>query len=94
MARSKAKKIENMRGSGHFWRDRCRKTVMRREAHAQVKMEVAMLKMCTPLLRQAHFQHKVYTGHHSVITFGRSDVEKVHGVAALSTFSKSDRSLE
>ena len=45
-----------------------------------------MLKNCTPLWREAHFQVKMYKAHHSRTTFGSSDVEKVHAVVARSTF--------
>ena len=41
-------------------------------------LEVAMLKKCTPLWREAHFQVKR-------TTFGSCDVEKVHPVVARST---------
>ena len=72
-------------------------TPLWREAHLQVKMykthlvlgallEVEMSKKCTPLWREAHFQVKMYKAHHSRTTFGSSDVEKVHAVAARSIF--------
>ena len=44
------------------------------------------MKNCTPLWREAHFQVKMYKTHHSRTTFGSWDVEKVHAVAARSTF--------
>ena len=70
--------------SDHFWKDRCRKTFMRREAHVQVKMlkntlgEVGMWKNCTPLWHeaQAHFQFKTYKTHHSRTTFRSSHMSK------------------
>ena len=49
-------------------------------------LEVEMLKKCTPLWREAHFQVKMYKTHHSRTTFGSWDVEKVHAVVARSTF--------
>ena len=49
-------------------------------------LEVEMLKKCTPLWREAHFQVKMYKTHHARTTFGGSDVEKVHAVVARSTF--------
>ena len=49
-------------------------------------LEVAMLKKCTPLWREAHFEVKMYKAHHSRTTFGSCDVEKVHAVVARSTF--------
>ena len=45
-----------------------------------------MLKKCTPLWREAHFQVKMYKAQHARTTFGGSDVEKVHAVVARSTF--------
>ena len=45
-----------------------------------------MLKKCTPLWREAHFQVKMYKTPHVCATFGGSDVEKVHAVVARSTF--------
>ena len=45
-----------------------------------------MSKKCTPLWREAHFQVNMYKTHHCWTTFGRRDVEKVHGVVARSTF--------
>ena len=44
------------------------------------------MKNCTPLWREAHFQVKMYTTHHSRTTFGSWDVEKVHAVVARSTY--------
>ena len=45
-----------------------------------------MLKKCTPLWREAHFQVKMYKAHQLRNTFGSCDVEKVHAVVARSTF--------
>ena len=45
-----------------------------------------MLKKCTPLWREAHFEVKMYKTHQVRTTFGGSDVEKVHAVVARSTF--------
>ena len=45
-----------------------------------------MLKKCTPLWREAHFQVKMYKTPQLRTTFGGSDVEKVHAVVARSTF--------
>ena len=44
------------------------------------------MKNCTPLWREAHFEVKMCKTHHSRITFGSWDVEKVHAVVARSTF--------
>ena len=45
-----------------------------------------MLKKCTPLWREAHFEVKMYKTHQCRTTFGSCDVEKVHAVVARSTF--------
>ena len=45
-----------------------------------------MLKKCTLLWREAHFEVKMYKTPHVSATFGGSDVEKVHAVVARSTF--------
>ena len=44
------------------------------------------IKNCTPLWHEAHVQVKMYKTHQVRTTFGSSDVEKVHGVVARSTF--------
>ena len=49
-------------------------------------LEAEMLKKCTPLWPEAHFQVKMYKTHHGRTTFGSWDVEKVHAVVAWSTF--------
>jgi len=41
-----------------------------------------MLKKCTPLWREAHFEVKMYKTYHVRTTFGSWDVEKVHAVEA------------
>ena len=45
-----------------------------------------MLKKCTPLWREAHFQVKMYKAPQLRTAFGSCDVEKVHAVVARSTF--------
>ena len=45
-----------------------------------------LLKKCTPLWREAHFEVKMHKTHHYRTTFGSWDVEKVHAVVARSTF--------
>ena len=45
-----------------------------------------VMKNCTPLWREAHFEVNMYKAHHSRTTFGSCDVEKVHAVVARSTF--------
>ena len=47
---------------------------------------VRMLKKCTPLWREAHFEVRMHKTPHVRATFGGSDVEKVHAVVARSTF--------
>ena len=49
-------------------------------------LEVEMLKNCTPLWREAHFQVKMVKTPDVRTTFGRSDVEKLHAVVARSSF--------
>ena len=49
-------------------------------------LEVAMWKKCTPLWRGAHFEVNMYKTPQLRATFGSCDVEKVHAVAARSTF--------
>ena len=44
-----------------------------------------MWEKCTPLWRKAHFEVKMYKTPRVRATFGSSDVEKVHVVAARST---------
>ena len=81
--------VQNTPWSDHFWKLRCRKSARRCGAKHISKskctkhlssgplLEVQMLKKCTPLWREAHFQVKMYKTHHSRTTFGGSDVEKV-----------------
>ena len=90
--------VKNTRGSDHFWKLRCRKSARRCGTKHISKskvlktdglgplLEVEMLKKCTPLWREAHFQVKMYKTHHARTTFGGSDVQKVHAVVARSTF--------
>ena len=94
----RSEKVQNTSASDHFWKLRCRKSAPRCGAKHISKskctkhtrfgplLEVEMLKKCTPLWREAHFQVKMYKTHHARTTFGGSDVEKVHGVVARSTF--------
>ena len=90
--------VQNTTWSDHFWKLRCRKSARRCGAKHIFKskctkhtsfgplLEVAMMKKCTPLWREAHFQVKMYRTPHGRTTFGSSDVEKVHAVVARSTF--------
>ena len=45
-----------------------------------------VMKNCTPLWREAHFEVKMYKAPQLRTTFGSRDVEKVHAVVARSTF--------
>ena len=75
--------------SDHFWKFRCRKSARRCGAKHILKskctkhrnfgplLEVEMLKKCTPLWREAHFEVKSVKNWRSRTTFGGSDVEKV-----------------
>ena len=68
-------------GAKHIWKSKCTKHTI-----LGPLLEVAMLKKCTPLWRETHFQVKMYKTPHVRATFGGSDVEKVHTVVARSTF--------
>ena len=90
--------VQNTPFSDHFWKLRCRKSARRcgakhiskskctKHTRSGPLLAVKMLKKCTPLWREAHFQVKMYKTHHSRTTFGSWDVEKVHAVVARSTF--------
>ena len=90
--------VQNTPASDHFWKLRCRKSAPRCGAKHISKskctkhqmfaplLEVRMLKKCTPLWREAHFEVKRCKTPHVRATFGGSDVEKVHAVVARSTF--------
>ena len=90
--------VQNTPASDHFWKLRCWKSTRRCGAKHISKskctkhtrfgplLEVEMLKKCTPLWREAHFQVKMYKTHQVRTTFGSWDVEKVHAVVARSTF--------
>ena len=81
--------VQNTPWSDHFWKFRCRKSARRCGAkhiskskctkHTNVGplLEVEMLKKCTPLWREAHFQVKMLKTLGVRTTFGGSDVEKV-----------------
>ena len=91
-------KVQNTPFSDHFWKLRCWKSARRCGAKHISKskctkhtilgplLEVEMLKKCTPLWREAHFEVKMRKTHHGRTTFGSCDVEKVHAVVARSTF--------
>ena len=66
----RSENVQNTRGSDHFWKLRCRKSARRCGAKHMSKskctkhtmlgplLEVEMLKKCTPLWREAHFEVK------------------------------------
>ena len=90
--------VQNMSGPDHFLKLRCRKIARRCGEKDILKwkctkhcmfgplFEVEMLKNCTPLWREAHFQVKMYKTLHSRTTFWSCDVEKLHAAVARSTF--------
>ena len=89
---------KKLRGSEHFLTLRCWKMARRcGEKHILKSkctkhyilgplFEVEMLKNCTPLWREAHFQVKMLKNWHAQTTFWSSDVEKLHAAVARSTF--------
>ena len=91
--------VQNTPCSDHFWKLRCWKSARRCGAKHISKskctkhtmlgplLEVKILKKCTPLWREAHFQVKMYKTPGVRTTFGGCDVEKVHAVVARSPFS-------
>ena len=93
----RSQNVQNTTCSRHFWRFGCWKSARRCGAKHISKskctkrhmfaplLEVRMLKKCTPLWREAHFEVKMYKTPHVRATFGGSDVEKVHAVVARST---------
>ena len=80
--------VQNTTCSRHFWKFRCRKSARRCGAKHMSKwkctkhwgfgpfLEVQMLKKCTPLWREAHFQLKMYKTLHVRATFGGLDSKK------------------
>ena len=100
VARSKfrSQNVQSTPWSDHFWKLRCRKSARRCGAKHILKskctkhtmvgplLEVEMLKKCTPLGREAHFEVKMLKTPGVRTTFGSWDVEKVHAVVARRTF--------
>ena len=86
----RSQNAENTSVSEHFWKLRCRKRARRCGAKHISKskctkhhmfaplLEVRMLKKCTPLWREAHFQVKKYKTPHVRATFEGSDVASLH----------------
>ena len=89
--------VQSTRGADHFWQLRCRKGarlcgakhILRSKCtkHLSVGrlLEVEMSKKCTPLWREAHLEVNMLKTLGVRTTFGSSDLEKVHAVAARST---------
>ena len=94
----RSQNVQNTPASDHFWKLRCRKSARRCGAKHISKskctkhtrfgplLEVEMMKKCTPLWREAHFEVKMYKTHQLRTIFGSWDVEKVHAVVARSIF--------
>ena len=97
---SKKCKAHQHSRSDHFWKLRCRKSARRCGAKHISKskctkhtmfgplLEVEMLKKCTPLWREAHFEVKMYKTPHVRTTFGSSDVVSRGRRKGLCTLSK------
>ena len=97
-AHFEVKKYKAHQCPDHFWKLRCRKSARRcgpkhiskskctKHTMYGPLLEVEMSQKCTPLWREAHFEVKMLKTPHVRATFGGSDVEKVHAVAAQSTF--------
>ena len=74
--------VQNTSTSDHFWKLRCRKSTRRCGAkhisksectkHTNIGplLEVEMSKKCTQVLREAHFQVRMYKTHQHRTTFG------------------------
>ena len=81
-------KVGKSRNTVFFWRfvaPEGRKVgSLKRRVRSQLARWV--MKNCTPLWREAHFEVKMYKTHQLRTTFGSWDVEKVHAVVARSTF--------
>ena len=82
----RSQKCKKLTVSDHFWKLRCRKSARRCGAKHMSKskctnhhmfvplLEVRMLKKCTPLRREAHFEVKMFKTLGVWTTFGGSDV--------------------
>ena len=72
----RSQNVQNTPGSDHFWKLRCRKSARRcgtkhiskskctKHTSSGPLLAVEMLKKCTPLWREAHFQVKMYKTPH------------------------------
>ena len=75
-------KIARRCGEKHIFKWKCTKHVS-----FGPLFEVEMLKNCTPLWREAHFEVKMLKSWGSQTTFWSWDVQKLHAAVARSTFS-------
>ena len=92
--------VQNTPAPDHFWQLRCRKSARRCGAKHISKskctkhhmfaplLEVRMLKKCTPLWREAHFEVKMHKTHHVRTIFGGSEVVSRGRRKGLWTLSK------
>ena len=95
--------VQNMSASEHFLKLRCWKIARRCGKKPIFKwkctkhymlgplFEVAMLKNCTPLWREAYFEVKMYKTRQLRTTFRSYDVQKLHAAVARSTFWSQNR---
>ena len=91
--------VQNTSASDHFLKFRCWKIARRCGEKHIFKwkctkhcmfgplFEVEMLKNCTPLWREGHFEVKMYKTPQLRTTFWSWDVEKLHAAVARSTFT-------
>ena len=91
--------VQNTSASDHFLKFRCWRIARRCGEKRILKwkctkhcmfgalFEVEMLKNCTPLWREAHFEVKMYKTRQVRTTFWSWDVEKLHAAVARSTFT-------
>ena len=92
--------VQSTPGWDHFWKLRYRKSACRcgakhiskskctKHTSSRPLLEVEMLKKCTPLWREAHFEVNMYKAHQLRTTFGRSDVVLRGRRTGLCTLSK------
>ena len=74
-------KIARCCGGKHICKSKCTKYT-----RIGPLLEVEMLKKCTPVWCEAHFQVKMYKAHQLRTTFGSWDVEKMNAFVVRSTF--------
>ena len=86
----RSQNVQNTPCSLHFWKFGCRKSARRcgakhisnskctKHLSSGPLLEVEMLRKCTPLWREAHFEVKMYKTPYVRATFGGSDVASLH----------------